>query len=122
MPGISIAEVEFRMLSSVHFTNANGIGSFFGELFRKILPYLNKSARVVGKEVLHAGINVTEDVKNNKPLKEAVKSWLDNLKTKEKISFLMRGCEYIILVKSAALQFPVVEIDVSCVGRSKENH
>ena len=91
MPGISIAEVEFRMLSSVHFTNADGIGSFLGELFRKILPYLNKSARIVRKEVLHAGINVTEDVKNNKPLKEAVKSWLDNLKTKEKNKFPDEG-------------------------------
>jgi len=43
-----------------------GIGSFLGGLFRKILPYLNKGARTVGREVLRAGINVIEDVENNK--------------------------------------------------------
>ena len=54
-----------------------------------------------------------EDVENNKPLKEAVKSRLaeskGNLKrkAKEKISSLMRGSGYKISTKSAALQFPL---------------
>jgi len=46
--------------------HGHGIGSFLSVLFRKI-PYLNKGARTVGKEALRAGINVIEDVENNKP-------------------------------------------------------
>ena len=65
-----------------------GIGSFLSELFRKILSYLNKDARAVGKEAVYAGINVIEDVENNKPLKEAIKNRLvesrGNLKRKAK--------------------------------------
>ena len=107
----------------------HGIESFLGGLFRKILSYLNKGARAVSKEALRAGINIIEDVENNKSLKKVVKNQLaeswDNLKekAKEKINFLMKG--YKISAKSAALQFPF-EIDVSCnvndTGRSKENH
>jgi len=47
-----------------------GRGSFLGGLFRKILSYLNKGARAVGKEALCAGINIIEDVENNKLLKD----------------------------------------------------
>jgi len=36
----------------------HGIGSFLGGLFRKILFYLDKGARAIGKEALRAGINV----------------------------------------------------------------
>jgi len=58
-----------RRRNSVFFVGSlyqRGIGSFLGGLFRKILPYLNKGARTVGREVLRAGINVIEDVENNK--------------------------------------------------------
>jgi len=79
-----VAKVEFHVFSSARPTSAD-IESFLGELFRKILFYLNKGARTVSKE---AGINVIEDVENNKPLKEAVKSQLaesrSNLKRKAK--------------------------------------
>ncbi|KAG5318829.1 POL5 protein, partial [Pseudoatta argentina] len=67
----------------------------------------SKSAHV-GKEALRAGINVIDNVENNKPLKKAVKSRLaksrGNLKrkAKEKISFRMRDSRYKI---SATLQF-----------------
>ena len=55
------------------YQRGHEIRSFLDVLFRKILPYLNKGARAVVKETLRAGINVIEDVENNKPLKEAVK-------------------------------------------------
>ena len=63
-----------RVFVGSPYQRGHGIGSFLGGLFRKILPFLNKGARAVGKEALRAGINVIEDVENNKPLKEAVKS------------------------------------------------
>ena len=47
------------------YQRGHGIGSFLG-LFRKILSFLNKGARTVGKEALRSGINVIEDVENNK--------------------------------------------------------
>ena len=105
-----------RVFVGSPYQRGHGIGSFLGGLFRgfrKILPFLNRGARAVGKEALRAGINVIDDVENNKPLKEAIKSRLvesrDNLKrkAKEKISFLMRGSEYKISAKSAAFQFPL---------------
>ena len=109
-----------RVFVGSPYQRGHGIGSFLSELFRKILPFLNKGARAVGKEALRAGINVIED---NKPLKEAVKSRLaesrGNLKrkVKEKISSLMRG--YKISTKSAALQFPLDGRDRSIAHRKR---
>ena len=78
-----------RVFVGLPYQRGHGIGSFLGGLFRKILSFLNKGARAVGKEALRAGINVIEDVENNKPLKEAVKSRLvesrGNLKRKNKL-------------------------------------
>ena len=54
MRGTLVIEVEFHVL--VYPTNAD-IGSFLGGLFRKILSYLNKGARAVGKEALRAELN-----------------------------------------------------------------
>ena len=105
-----------RVFVGSPYQRGHGIGSFLGGLFRgfrKILSFLNRGARAVGKEALRAGINVIDDVENNKPLKEAIKSRLvesrGNLKrkAKEKISSLMRGSGYKISTKSAALQFPL---------------
>jgi len=62
-----------------------GHGRFFGRLFRKILSYLNKGARAIGKEAIRAGINVIEDVENNISLKRAKKRFREsrgNLKRK----------------------------------------
>ena len=41
-----------RVFAGSLYQRRHGIGSFFGGLFRKILPFLNKGARVVGKEAL----------------------------------------------------------------------
>lgn len=101
-----------RVFVGAPYQRGHGIGSFLGGLFRRVLPYLSKGVRAVGKEALRAGINVMEDVENNTPFKEAVKSRLKessrNLKrkAKEKITKLMTGTGYKVSAKTAALQFP----------------
>ena len=57
MRGILVAEVEFHVFSSVHPISADMESEAFGGLFRgfrKILPFLNRGARVIGKEALRA--------------------------------------------------------------------
>jgi len=76
-------------ISLVHPTlvqRGHGIGSFLGGLFRKIPLYLSKGARAIGKKALCTGINVIEDVENNIPLKETIKTWesRENLKKKNR--------------------------------------
>jgi len=65
MREIPVTEVEVYVFSLVPYQRRHR--SFLGGLFRKILPYLNKGTRAVEKEALHAGINVIDDVENNKP-------------------------------------------------------
>lgn len=101
-----------RVFVGAPYQRGHGIGSFLGGLFRRVLPYLSKGVRTVGKEALRAGINVMEDVENNIPFKDAVKSRFKessgNLKRKarEKITSLMKGSGYKVSAKTAALQFP----------------
>lgn len=106
-----------RVFIGSPYQRGHGIGSFLGGLFRKILPYLSRGARVVGKEALRAGLNVMEDVENNTPIKEALKTRLKesggNLKRKagEKINSLMTGSGYKVSAKIPALQFPFGSLD-----------
>jgi len=99
-----------RVLIGSFYQRGHRIGSFLSGLFRKI-PYLNEDTHTVGKEALRTGINIIEDVENNKPLKVAVKSQFaesrgtQKRKPKEKISSLMKGSGYKISAKSATLQF-----------------
>lgn len=101
-----------RVFVGAPYQRGHGIGSFLGGLFRKVLPYLSRGARAVGKEALRAGINVMEDVENNTPLKEALKTRFKessgNLKRKaqEKISGMMKGSGYKVSAKNPAFQFP----------------
>ena len=82
------------------YQRGHGIGSFLGGLFRRVLPFLARGARAVGKEALRAGINVMDDVEHNMPLKRSVKSRFEesggNLKRKamEKVQNLMNGSGY----------------------------
>jgi hypothetical protein len=75
-----------------------GIGSFLGGLFRSVLPLIKQGAKTVGKELLHAGINVAGDIiDNNKPIEEAVQArWQEakaNLKNKaqNKLNQVLEG-------------------------------
>jgi hypothetical protein len=102
-----------RVFVGSSYQRGHGIGSFLGGLFRRILPYLYRGARAVGKEALRAGANIIEDVENNTPLKLAVKTRFkesrDNLKRKaqENISNLMRGTGYKSDAKMRVAQFPL---------------
>lgn len=114
-----------RVFIGSSYQRGHGIGSFLGGLFRKILPYLSRGARVVGKEALRAGLNVIEDVENNTPMKEALKTRLKesrgNLKRKaeEKINSLMTGSGYKVSAKIPALQFPLGSLDTRLVKTAR---
>ncbi len=61
----------------VPYQRGNGLGSFFGRLFRSILPVakrIGKSAlKTIGKEALHLGTNVIGDLSEGQDIKESVK-------------------------------------------------
>lgn len=113
-----------RVFAGSPYQRGHGIGSFLGGLFRRVLPYLGKGLRAVGKEALRAGMNVIEDVGNNTPLREAVKNRFaesrGNLKRKaeEKIKNLMKGSGYKVSAKNATLQFPLGSLDTHIGKRS----
>lgn len=83
------------------YQRGHGIGSFLGGLFRRILPFLSRGARVVGKEVLKSGINFLDDISHTDVSpKEAFKYRMretgQNLKRKaeEKLDSMMQGSGY----------------------------
>lgn len=114
-----------RVFVGAPYQRGHGIGSFLGGLFRRVFPYLRKGVRAVGKEALRAGINVIEDVENNTPLKDALKTRFKesrgNLKRKatEKISNLMKGSGYKVSAKIPALQSPFVSHDIRVAPRKR---
>lgn len=90
----------------------HGIGSFLGGLFRSVLPLLTSGAKVVGKEVLNAGMGLLFDAVSARPMDEAVrtrfKEATGNLKRKadNKFDSYMSGSGYKIkrLRKRAAIK------------------
>lgn len=106
-----------RVFVGSPYQRGHGIGSFLGGLFRRVLPYLGKAVRAVGKEALRAGVNVIEDVENNTPFNVAVKHRFEESrdklkrKAKEKISSLMKGSGYKSDAKMHVAQFPFVGLD-----------
>lgn len=113
-----------RVFVGAPYQRGHGIGSFLGGLFRKVLPYLTKGMRAVGKEALRTGINVIEDVENNTPLKVALRNRFEesrgNLKRKaeEKISSLMKGSGYKLSAKTSQPQFPFSILDSHLATKS----
>lgn len=84
------------------FQRGHGIGSFLGGLFRSVLPLLSRGAKVIGKEVLGAGVGLLSDLVSARPMEDSIKSRLkeasSNLKRKvdEKIDRInMSGSGYI---------------------------
>lgn len=106
-----------RVFVGSPYQRGHGIGSFLGGLFRRVLPYLGKVVRAVGKEALRAGVNVIEDVENNTPFKISVKQRFEESrdklkrKAKEKISSLMKGSGYKSDAKMHVAQFPFAGLD-----------
>lgn len=82
------------------YQRGHGIGSFFGSLFRNILPLIRKGVGAVGREALKTGINFLGDLSENQPPKESFKKRIQeagvNLKRKaeDKIEKLMNGSGY----------------------------
>lgn len=90
-----------RIYVGAPYQRGHGIGAFLGGLFRRVLPFLGGAARAVGKEALHAGMNVIGDVASRRlPLKESLEKRLTesglNLKRKasDKLDQLMSGSGY----------------------------
>jgi hypothetical protein len=46
---------------SVRLQKGNGIGSFFGGLFRKVMPYITSGASALGNELLNTGVGLLRD-------------------------------------------------------------
>lgn len=93
--------VEHVYTGSPYQRGHGGIGSFLKGLFRRALPFLKRGARAVGKEAFRAGVNIIDDVSENKAtFKEALRTRAResglNLKRKaeEKIESLMEGSGY----------------------------
>lgn len=82
------------------YQRGHGLGSFLSGLFRRALPLLTRGARVLGKEALHAGMNILGDVAHDTPFKESLRTRVResgrNLKRKaeESLESLMRGSGY----------------------------
>ncbi len=61
----------------IPYQRGNGLGSFFGRLFRAILPVakrVGKSAlKNVGREALHMGSNVIGDLSKGRNIKQSLK-------------------------------------------------
>lgn len=89
-----------RVFIGAPYQRGHGLGSFLSGLFRRALPLLTRGARVVGKEALHTGMNILDDVAHNTPFKDAFRSRITesgrNLKRKaeEKLESLMKGSGY----------------------------
>ena len=63
--------------TGIPYQRGHGLGSFFGRLFRAILPVaksVGKSAlRTVGKEALNMGMNVAQDLSQGRDIKQTLK-------------------------------------------------
>lgn len=89
-----------RVFVGSAYQRGHGLGSFLSGLFRRALPLITRGARAVGKEALHAGWNILDDVAHNTPFKESLKTRVTesgrNLKRKaeESLENLMSGSGY----------------------------
>lgn len=89
-----------RVFVGSPYQRGHGLGSFLSGLFRRALPLLSRGARVVGKEALHTGWNILDDVAHNTPFKESLRARVTesgrNLKRKaeESLENFMGGSGY----------------------------
>lgn len=96
-----------RVFIGAPYQRGHGLGSFLSGLFRRALPLLTRGARAVGKEALHAGMNILGDVAHNTPFKDSFRARMTesgrNLKRKADETFesLMQGSGYKIQDRSA---------------------
>jgi hypothetical protein len=63
---------------SFKIQKGNGVGSFFGNFFRRLIPYIKTGAKALGSEFLNVGTNLLRDGLNNKDIKESMDTHLTN--------------------------------------------
>ena len=91
----------------------HGVGSWLAGLFRRAIPFLTKGVRAVGKEALKTGVNILDDISENRAtFKESLHNRLNesgrNLKRKavEKIHDIMEGSGYKTHALKKTVQYP----------------
>src|SRR6266699_2956783 len=58
--------------SGSRYQRGRGIGSFLARLFRTaLLPAIKSTGKYLGKQALHTGVDIAQDVLGGAPLKEA---------------------------------------------------
>lgn len=67
-------QAEGRNAASFHSATmkGDGLGSFLGNLFRRIFPLLSSGAKAVGKEAVSTGVNLLKDALNGRNIKESM--------------------------------------------------
>lgn len=50
-----------------------GLGSFLGALFRRVVPLFTSGAKVVGKQALSTGVEILKDALQGRAIKESVR-------------------------------------------------
>ena len=62
-------------IGASHQRGHGGIGRFLARVFRRVLPFLSRGAKVVGKEALRAGANIVSDIaKRNTSISESFRT------------------------------------------------
>ena len=61
-----------RLFQRGYGEKGGGIGSFFGNLFRKAVPFLTSATKHLGKVALNTGANVLSDAATGKSFKDSV--------------------------------------------------
>lgn len=79
------AQANGRGVGGVHkyakTQRGNGIGSFFGGLFRRIMPYIKSGISSVGSELVSSGANILRDVLKGRDTKDSISERLTNVGT-----------------------------------------
>lgn len=63
----------FPVYAGSRYQRGGGIGSFLGGIGRRILPFLAKGAKVLGKEALRSGINVAADALEGRNISDSIR-------------------------------------------------
>ena len=70
------------------YQKGNGFGGFLKGLFRSVMPLLRSGLKTIGKETITSGAQFLNDVVNEKPVVESLKSRaiesMENIKRKAK--------------------------------------
>jgi len=60
------------VFKGVRSQRGEGLGSFLGGIFRRVMPYIKSGASAIGSELLNTGIGLLRDTLNGKDAKASV--------------------------------------------------